>query len=223
MQALHDYTRRLCPEPFNARLDFMDFFILAVAPAAAIYFLKFVDERARVALLASYLARYQIEKLMETLTQGYMRALGEAEPQRRDQVWQQMESTEARLSDQLSRFSTDFQAVAEPDARISKLPLSFPFARKLLPQVAFDMRKALAIHARGIALSADPDDGRDHKSRAFTLSAEMLLMQHSCHWFCKSKGIASARLAMRHQTSYEQLLASVSPATRQAYLQLLGQ
>ena len=199
----------------------MDFFILAVFPAAALYFLKFVDERARVSLLASHLARYQIEKLMETLTQGYARALGETEPLRRDQVWQQMEGNEARLSEQLGKLSVDFERVAEPEARISKLPISFPFARKLLPQLTFDMRKALVIHARGIAISAAPSESQSHKSRAFTLSAEMLLMQHSCHWFCKSKGIANARVAMRHQTTHDKLLASVSPATRKAYLALL--
>jgi hypothetical protein len=50
----------------------------------------------------------------------------------------------------------------------------------------------------------------------------MFLMQHSCHWFCKSKAVASARLLVRHKTSYEQVLASVAPETRRAYLALVG-
>jgi hypothetical protein len=50
----------------------------------------------------------------------------------------------------------------------------------------------------------------------------MLLLQHSCHWFCKSKSVASARVLVRHQTPYAQVLASVSPETRRAYLDLLG-
>ena len=199
----------------------MDFFTLAILITVALYFFKFVDDRARITLLASYLGKYQIEKLMETLTQGYMRALGENEPQRRDQVWRQMEGTEARLAEQFGKFSTDFQKVQEPDALVSTLPVSFPFARKLLPHLSFDMRKALAIHARGITLAAEQTDDGDHKNRAFTLSAEMLLMQHSCHWFCKSKGIADARTVVRHKTTHDQLVASVSAATRKAYLELL--
>ena len=55
------------------------------------------------------------------------------------------------------------------------------------------------------------------KNKAFTLSAELFLMQHTCHWFCRSKTVASARMLARHKTSYAQLLASVSPETRQAY------
>jgi hypothetical protein len=47
-------------------------------------------------------------------------------------------------------------------------------------------------------------------------------MQHSCHWFCRSKVVASARMLARHKTSYEQLLAAVSPETRQAYQALLA-
>jgi len=43
-------------------------------------------------------------------------------------------------------------------------------------------------------------------------------MQHSCHWFCRSKTIASARMLAQHKTRYEQALQAVSPETRQAYL-----
>jgi hypothetical protein len=52
--------------------------------------------------------------------------------------------------------------------------------------------------------------------------AEMFLMQHSCHWFCKSRTIASARMLRQHQTSYEQALHVVSPETREAYLAVLA-
>jgi hypothetical protein len=51
--------------------------------------------------------------------------------------------------------------------------------------------------------------------------AEMFLMQHSCHWFCKSKTIASARMLTQHQTRYEQALDAVSPETREAYLSVV--
>jgi len=54
------------------------------------------------------------------------------------------------------------------------------------------------------------------------MSAELFLMQHTCHWFCKSKVVASARMLARHQTAYAQLVASVAPATREAYTALVG-
>ena len=37
---------------------------------------------------------------------------------------------------------------------------------------------------------------------AFHLTAEMLLLQHSCLWFLPTQNRASAHLLLRHQTSY---------------------
>ena len=50
----------------------------------------------------------------------------------------------------------------------------------------------------------------------------MYLMQHTCHWYCKSKAVASARMQLRNRTTYEQVVQSVSPETRNAYLALVG-
>jgi hypothetical protein len=54
------------------------------------------------------------------------------------------------------------------------------------------------------------------------LSAELFLMQHTCHWYCRSKVVASARLLARHKTSHQLALDSVAPATRAAYRSLTG-
>ena len=59
-------------------------------------------------------------------------------------------------------------------------------------------------------------------SEARALLAELYLMQHSCHWYCRSKTIASARMMARHRTPYQQLLESVDPQTREAYLAMIG-
>ena len=59
-------------------------------------------------------------------------------------------------------------------------------------------------------------------ARDLDRDAQLLLMQHTCHWFCRSKSTASVRMQVRHQTSYAQLLAAVSPQTRQAYLAVLA-
>jgi hypothetical protein len=47
------------------------------------------------------------------------------------------------------------------------------------------------------------------------------LMQHTCHWFCRSKAVASARLLARHKTPYAKVLESVAPATRARYQALI--
>ena len=33
------------------------------------------------------------------------------------------------------------------------------------------------------------------------MSAELFLMQHTCHWYCRSRAVASARMLARHKTS----------------------
>jgi len=187
------------------------------------YILKSRDQRQRIALLGSHLGQYQIEKLMESLTQGYLRCLGEDDPERRQQIWSLLDTTEEKLSSQFDSFAAGFARLPEADTRVSKLPIAIPYAHKLFPAATFDLREALNIHARGIAGVMKNASSRPAKSKAFTMSAELFLMQHTCHWFCKSKTVASARMLARHQTSYEQLLDAVSPETRRAYGTLTGQ
>jgi hypothetical protein len=200
----------------------MEFFTLVTFVAIAVYILKLSEERRRIALLGSHLGQFQIEKLMETLTDGYIRALGEKDAERREQVWRQLAGSELKLCEQFTSFVAGFSKVDEVDARVSKLPIAFPFATKFLPGMTFDMRKVLAIHAQGMLHTAENSAQRTPKTKAFTMSAELFLMQHSCHWFCKSKAVASARMLVRHKTSHEQLVASVSPETREAYLALMA-
>jgi len=175
------------------------------------------DERRRMALLGEHLAHYQIEKLMETLTEGYMRALGETDPERQAQIWSMLDSAEQSLSEQFTRFVADFARTDAQEARVSRLPLSIFYTAWLLPGNTFDLRKALAVHAHGITRAVANAEQRAPKEKAFTLLAELFLMQHTCHWFCKSKGVASARLVLRHQTPYAKVLDSVAPSTREAY------
>ena len=199
----------------------MDVLILSILIASGIYMLNAKEQRKRIALLGAHLANYQIEKLMEALTEGYLRALGESTDERRSQIWSLLETTESQLAEQFTRFAADFAKVDEAQARVSRLALAIPFAQAILPAATFDMRRALAIHARGIADVAENSEHRTPKDKAFVMTAELLLMQHSCHWFCKSKTIATARMLARHKTPHEQLVASVSPATRTAYLALI--
>lgn len=200
----------------------MEFFTLAMLIAVGAYSLKSKDERRRIVLLGSHLGKYQIEKLMETLTEGYQRALGESDPERREQIWRQMESSEIKLSEQFNRFVADFSKVEAADARVSKLAFPLPYAARFFPKATFDLRQLFLLHAHGITNAVANKLERSAKSKAFTLSAELLLMQHSCHWFCKGRAVASARMTVRHKTSYAQLLEAVPPGTRKAYGELTG-
>ena len=196
--------------------------MLAMLVALGAYMLKSKYQRKRIALLGSHLGKYQIEKLMESLTEGYMRALGESDPARREQIWNLLASTEASLCDQLNRLAADFAKVDEADARVSTLALAIPYADRLFPAATFDLRKVLAIHAQGVNQAVKNSAGRSAKAKAFTVSAELFLLQHSCHWFCKSRTVASARMLARQKTAYDQLVASVEPDTRKAYCSLTG-
>ncbi|HUD32196.1 MAG TPA: hypothetical protein VMR43_04145 [Variovorax sp.] len=201
----------------------MDFFILAALLATGAFVLRAKDQRSRIALLGSHLGQFQIEKLMETVTQGYLRCLGEDDPVRREQIWRLLEPSEKSLASQFGRFARGFSDVDAAQARVSKLPVTMPLVGHAFPLSTFDVRQAFAIHARGIADAAVVRQGQSPKARAFTMSAELFLMQHTCHWYCRSKAVASARMLARHQTSYALLLDSVSPATRKAYRELTGQ
>lgn len=200
----------------------MEFFVLAMLIAIGAYLLKSRDERRRIALLGSHLGQYQIEKLMESLTAGYLRALGERDPQRREQIWGLLGAAEVKLCDQFNSFAAGFSKVEGKDARVSKLALPIPYADRLFPGATFDLRKGLIIHAQGITNAARSGLDRTPKSKAFAMSAELLLMQHTCHWFCKSKTVASARMLVRHKTPYALALESVAPETRRAYCALTG-
>ena len=200
----------------------MDSFFLLLLLAGGAYLIKARDQNRRIALLGSYLGQYQLEQLMESLTDGYLRALGEDDPERRQQVWNFLNAAELTLCEQFNRFVTELAKVDEDEVRVSKLALALPYADKLFPATTFDLRKVLRIHANGICMVAKNERGMPAKDKAFTLSAELFLMQHTCHWFCRSKTVASVRLLRQHQTTYEQVLNCVSPETRAAYQALIA-
>jgi len=188
-----------------------------IAFAAAFFFAKRHDQHQRIALLGAALSRYDIEKLMESLTDGYLRALGEDDPERQAQVWSYLEVQEQTLSEQFSAFAAEFATQDAAVTRVSTLPVALPYAVRWWPAAGFDVRAAFALHARGMAAVIQNRAGLSPKRRAYTLSAELFLMQHTCHWFCRSKAVASARLLARHQSSYAQVLQSVSASTRADY------
>ena len=202
-------------------------FLIPVALIVGFWVLKNREQHQRIALLGGVLSRFEIEKLMQTLMDGYLRALGEATPERQAQVLAYLAAQEDKLTAQLQQFAQAFAQVWADDALISTLPLAFPWAHKIFPAATLDGRALMRLHADALtaALARPTDDAppQQAKDRAFTITAELMLMQHSCHWFCRSKTVASARLLARHQTRYEQVLAALPPAARARYRSLTGQ
>jgi len=209
----------------------MDLMLLVVLILGVSFVLRAKAQKQRIALLAQYLRNYDIEKLMERLVSSYMRALDEKDGNRQQQIWELQASVENSLASQFSSFADTLAKAPEPangaSFKISTQAFYFPFSH-LLEKLqgnrhSFDLRTAIRLHADGIARVVANTAGRSPKDRAFTLLAEMYLMQHTCHWYCKSKAVASARMQLRNQTTYEQVIQSVSPETRNAYLALLGE
>lgn len=196
----------------------MDFLLLLPLTLVALWITRARQQQRRITVLARYLSGHDIEKHIETLSQGYLRALGESDPTRSEQVWGVLRGTEDVLSRQVSKLAEDFAGVEPTATRVSKFPIWLPGSPAF--DRSFDMREALRVHARGICRAIE-QQGASPKDRAFAILAEMLLMQHTCHWYCRSKSVASARMLASHQTSYAQLVASVLPQTRQEYLELV--
>jgi len=199
----------------------MPVFLCALA-IGALWFLNIREQHRRIRVLASVLGQFQVEKLMETVADGYLRALGENDAERSTQVWNMLGQAELTLNGQLQDFVREFDKVDALSARFSTLPLGLPFALKLFPGSSADLRALLHVHAKGIDALVRNEGALSQKDKAFTLTAELLLLQHSCQWFCRSKAMASSRMMARHRTPHSQLLASVSAPTRKAYGKLVG-
>lgn len=189
---------------------------------ALLYFVKSKQQFARIALLGAHLGRYRIESLMEDLCEGYLRALAEKDAERQEQLWGLLGQKEVQLEEQLQRFADDFSKVQSTLLRVGKWPVYLPFATYLMPAACFDMRDALRLHATAFSRALANPSALSRRDRAYVICAELFLLQHTCHWFCRSKTTASARLMARHQTTYAQVLGSVASDGRAKYLQLVS-
>jgi uncharacterized protein HemX len=119
----------------------METFALFIALALGAYVLAWKAQQQRIALLGGHLQNYRIEKLMADLNEGYMRALGEESPQRREQILELMQTNEASLSSQFSRFAAEMAKLDAESARVSRIS-GIPFADRLFPGATFDLRNA---------------------------------------------------------------------------------
>lgn len=194
------------------------FFLIAVG----VFWLQTHEQRRRVGLLAKHLAPTQVERILGTLIDGYLKTLDEPDPERQAQQWRHWNMQEQLLVEHFQRFADSFSHEPQEATRVSTLPVALPFFEKVFPQYSFDMRQALLLHAQAIRAACAPDGvlGKERADLAYTMTAELLLMQHTCHWFGKSRAVASMRMVARHKTPYEKVLGAVQPITRQTYLRL---
>ena len=178
------------------------------------------EDRRRVAWLSAQLRPYPIERLMERLATAYLRILADDDAERRQQAWRSMAADETALADALSRWARAMADVSPPLARIRRYPL--PMLDKLWPWAAIDLRKLVAVHAHGLREAVDNRSALGPAARARNVLAELYLLQHTCHWFCRSRSVASARLVARHQIRHADVLSALSLESRRAYLALVG-
>lgn len=195
----------------------MDTVILLLAVAIAWRVLCSRYQRTHIALLGKHLRQFQLERHMETLTQSYTRAIQEKEESRLLQVLATLSQTESAVASQALALASSMDKENREACSILALPFYIPYAEKILPGFTRDFRVLLHIHATGLRYVVNNEAGWDPKTRAFHLSAELYLLQHSCHWFCKSRTVADARLQLRHKVQHQKVLESVSTVTRQAY------
>lgn len=200
----------------------MDAMLLWALLAGGFWMFKRHDEQRRIVLLSGFLRQFRLEERMAQLTDAYLRALGETDPERAEPIWRNLSATEDALQTELQQLADALKEVWGEHLRVSRWPVSLPMATRLFPQHSFDLHALVALHAQGVAATLRNDEGLSPRDRAFRTTAELLLFQHSCHWFCRSKTVASARVLRRHQTTYAQVLAAVSPTTREAYHRLVG-
>lgn len=199
----------------------MDFALTLLALVVAWRMLCLRYQRTHIALLGKHLANLQLERHMETLTQGYARAIGEQAETRRLQVLETFAQTERAVAAQARTLAQAIQKESTQATSMGRLSYCVPYIERFFPTATRDFRKLLDIHATGLRHVVDNEGGWDAKNRAFHLSAELYLLQHSCHWFCKSRNVADARLLLQHQVNHQKVLESVSGVTRSAYLQWL--
>lgn len=200
----------------------MDVVLILLVMAIAWHLLRAKYQRERIGLLASHLTNMNLERHLETLTTGYSRAIHEDSASRQRQVFETFAQAEQAVATNVRTLAESFQKEAAADTAMTTFAFCAPYPQRYVPAMALrDFRALLQIHAAGIRQAIDHTSPDDPRTRAFHIAAELYLFQHSCHWFCKSRAVADARLMLRHKVDHAKVLASVTRLTQSAYSQWL--
>ncbi len=137
----------------------MDLFSALLIGLLAGWALRMHDQRTRIALLGRHLAKLQLERHLETLTQGYTRAIHETTEARQLQVLESFAQAEQTVAAQAQALADAMQTESAPATCMSLLPIYIPYATRFLPIPTRDFRQVLRIHATGLRHMADNAGG----------------------------------------------------------------
>ena len=106
-------------------------------------------QRGRIALLGSHLSGLQLERHMETLTQGYTRAIRADTESRQLQVLETFAQTEQAVAAQMRTLADSMKKEDAQATGMGVLRACVPHIERFLPAMTRDFRTLLQIHARG--------------------------------------------------------------------------
>lgn len=137
----------------------MDAMLLWALLAGGFWMFKRHDEQRRIVLLSGFLRQFRLEERMAQLTDAYLRALGETDPERAEPIWRNLSATEDALQTELQQLADALKEVWGEHLRVSRWPVSLPMATRLFPQHSFDLHALVALHAQGVASTLRNDEG----------------------------------------------------------------
>lgn len=134
-------------------MDGLSWFLIA---AIGVFWLQTQVQRQRVGLLAKHLAPTQVEKILGTLIDGYLNAAAEANPERQQQMWLQLNQQEQRLVEHFQRFVDGFAKEPAEQTRVSTLPWALPYFDRIFPATALTCARRCNCTRRPSAVLVPP-------------------------------------------------------------------
>ena len=179
----------------------MDSVLILLMVALAWQVLRVRYQRARIALLGRHLGGLQLERHMETLTQGYSRAIREETESRQLQVLETFAQTERAMASQANSLANAMQKESPQATRLSTLSLCVPYIERFVPAATRDFRELLHIprsrpaSRRGQRRSPGRESPRiPTLGRAISAAAQLpLVLQISCSGRCAIDAAASGQ------------------------------
>src|SRR5690606_14136752 len=123
-------------------------------------------QRTHISLLAAHLANLRLERHMETLTQGYSRAIREETESRQLQVLDTFSQTERAVAAQVQALADAMQKESAQASGMGAFRFCIPYDERLFPSLARDFRALLRIHAAGLRHVVDNEGSWSPKDRA---------------------------------------------------------
>ena len=121
----------------------MDFTLTLLMVFIAWQVLRVRYQRNRIALLGQHLSSLQLERHMETLTQGYARAIHEQGESRQLQILETFAPTERGMASQARALANSMAKEPALATRVSTFTFCVPYVERVLPAADPCRRPAL--------------------------------------------------------------------------------